>query len=349
MNISIKIISIQISIFFILFLTVEAIWGHWFGNNNFGPLLRGKRLQKIIINKNGEKINYYRDFYGFREGFESIKKYDTSKIKVIFNGGSTSDEFLLNYKDTIVGQINSYLIDDGINLKIYNAANSGKSIKGLISEFYYWFGELPNFKPEIIIYYIGLNSRKTPPANNQWMYKDYKEMNLEFIETITWNISQKSFFFEKLKIIKDRYFPKYGNYDEYVVNDKKLSFNEFISYNYAKKNYRNINKAQINILENFQIDLKILKKELDLRNIKPIFITQVNHQINGDEMLYFLNEELKKFSKKNNYTVVKLDELILSPLENSFIDTIHTNENGSKKIAKILYPHLKKELLKQGF
>ena len=54
---------------------------------------------------------------------------------------------------------------------------------------------------------------------------------------------------------------------------------------------------------------------------------------------YFLNNELKKFSE-NDYLIIKLDEIIETPLRRSFVDTAHTNKNGFEKIAKIIYPFI---------
>ena len=50
---------------------------------NFGPQLRGKRVQKIVFNYDNEKTTYLRDFYGFRENNNIYEKYDASKIKII--------------------------------------------------------------------------------------------------------------------------------------------------------------------------------------------------------------------------------------------------------------------------
>ena len=71
-------------------------------------------MQKIVFNHKNEKTIYLRDFYGFRENNNIYEKYDASKIKIIFNGGSTADEMYLNYNDTIVGNLNSFLIKDNI-------------------------------------------------------------------------------------------------------------------------------------------------------------------------------------------------------------------------------------------
>ena len=104
-------------------------------------------------------------------------------------------------------------------------------------------------------------------------------------------------------------------------------------------------KRRKKVINNYKANLEKLKKQLDKFDIKPIFISQIKYDINGQEILFFLNEELKNFSKKNNYEIIKLDELITAPLNNSFIDTIHTNKKGSKEISKVIYPELKKILI----
>jgi len=345
MNRLIKLFLVNSIILFTLIVGADLIFGYWFKDYNFGPELRGKRIQKIIFNHNNEKTIYLRDFYGFREDKNIYEKYDPSKIKIIFNGGSTGDEMFLNYNDTIVGNLNSYLKNDEINFKIYNASLSGKSLKGNIQEFKSWFQNIPNFKPDIIIYYLGVNDRNIHP--DRW--HDFKS-NLNFFEKIYWNINQKSFFYEKIKYIKDNYFFSQRQRDRYFTDNidliKKLKNNEFVSYEFAKLNYELENIEEKKIIDNYRINLEKLKNQLVLSNIKPVFITQVHYDINGSKILFFLNEELKKFSKDNNYDIIKLDELITSPLNNSFVDLIHTNKKGSKEISKVIYPELKKILIK---
>ena len=153
-------------ILIILVVIIEVSFGYWFDRYNFGPDMRGKRIQKIIFKNNldfiedKENVVFYKDFYGFRSNKENIyEKYDASKIEVVFNGGSTSEEMFLNYDQTIVGNLNKFLHNDNIDITIYNAAVSGKSLVGNINEFSVWFEKIPNFKPKIMIYYIGLNDR----------------------------------------------------------------------------------------------------------------------------------------------------------------------------------------------
>ena len=109
----IKLFLINLIVLLFLIICSDLILGYWFKDYNFGPQLRGKRIQKIVFNHNNEKTTYLRDFYGFREDKNIYEKYDASKIKIIFNGGSTGDEMYLNYNDTIVGNLNSYLNKDG--------------------------------------------------------------------------------------------------------------------------------------------------------------------------------------------------------------------------------------------
>ena len=341
-----KFVKIIILNLFFLFLLVEIIFGYWFEEYNFGPQMRGRRMQKFVFQHyDGTISNHYRDFYGFVEDREFFEKYDASKIEVLFNGGSTAEEMLLNYDKKIIGIINSYLKNDNINLKIYNAGVNGKSIRGKINEFSTWFKNIPNFKPKMIIYYMGINDRSIPDDSNKW--HDF-ELRLNFLNKIYWSISQKSFFYEKAKLIRIKYFPGSNYQSEYYTSDealiKRLNNNEFVSFDYAKNNYKIENENERKVIETFRNNLNKFKKELINWDIKPIFITQINFNINGDRMLHFINEETKKFAQENNYKVIKLDELVTDSLNNSFIDGYHTNNKGSEKIAKILYNSLKEEL-----
>ena len=162
-------------------------------------------------------------------------------------------------------------------------------------------------------------------------------------------ITQKSFFWEKIKFVKDKYFFDKRDIGQYYTDGinkiSNLNGKNFISYSEAKKLYVDKNIDENLIVENYKKNLLILKKKLDQRKIKPIFITQITYDINGKKKLFFLNEELKKFSQKNNLHIIKLDEIVNEPMTDSFIDEIHTNKNGSLKISKLIYPHLKKILL----
>ena len=286
---------------------------------------------------------FFKDFYGFRSNKENIyEKYDASKIEVVFNGGSTAEEMFLNYNHTIVGNLNRFLQNDNIDINIYNAAVSGKSLVGNINEFSVWFEKIPNFKPKIMIYYIGLNDRY---IRKKKRWHDYEEER-DFFKNLYAHISQNSILWELSKKAKYLFLNEEVLMDQYFTfsedQRKELAKNKIIRYKKAKQLYKkkNLGETEKIIINNFKNNLYDLKKKLDQWNVKPIFITQITNDINGDKILFFLNNELKKFSEKNDYLIIKLDEIIDSPLTNSFVDTAHTNKNGSVKIANIIYPFI---------
>jgi lysophospholipase L1-like esterase len=341
-----KILFTNVVIIFSLILIIEIFFGYWFEKYEFGPYLRDKRIQKTVYNNNKEKITYLRDFYGFRQNRDIYSEYDTSSIKIIFSGGSTGDEAFLDYEDTIVGKLNHYFQEQNFKIQIYNASLSGKSLNGHIEEFERWFKHVPNLVPRVIIYYFGINDRRI--RDKRW--HDFNDEMNNFEKMISTNL-QKSFFYEKIRKVKMKYF--YNERDAYFTNDKtlkkKLEKGEFVSHESAKKKFTYKDPNDKKILENFSKNLRRLKKKIEKHNIEPVFITQIKYDINGEKILFFLNEELKNFAKQQNYKIIKLDELIKSPLQNSFIDEIHTNKNGSEKLSRIIYPELKKILLDKKF
>ena len=102
-----KIFFINLCIFLLLIIFIEAIFGYWFKEDNFGIHMRKHRNQsenyEIKLNKQKYKFKYKRNFYGFRG--EEVE--DLSEIKYVFLGGSTGTERLLPEELTIVGKINS--------------------------------------------------------------------------------------------------------------------------------------------------------------------------------------------------------------------------------------------------
>ena len=89
----------------------------------------------------------------------------------------------------------------------------------------------------------------------------------------------------------------------------------------------------------------ILKEIFSKERIKPIIITQVEYNGLSNKKLFLVNEFLKKFSIENNIDIIKLDEMIKMEL-NDYYDKVHTTPSGSKRIADVIYPKLKKILTK---
>ena len=117
---------------------------------------------------------YKRNFYGFRG-----EEVDPKNIKIVFLGGSTGNQRVTPENITIVGLLNTKLNEDGYNFKIYNGSTDGKSTKGYVNDFKYWFPKIPNFNPKIIIFYTGINDSVYHKMNKYdipWRFTPYEKI-----------------------------------------------------------------------------------------------------------------------------------------------------------------------------
>ena len=336
-----SILIINFLVFAFLIIIIELSFGHWLKDNYFSHHMRGKRLQKIEFNFEREnfskKVIFKRDYYGFREDYEFDNRYDLSEIKIVFNGGSTGEEMYKPYDKTIVGNLNGLLKEQNLRYKIYNASLAGKSSRGKINDFNFWFNKLEDFNPEVMILYLGINDRKIPKKR---FHDNNAKLNL--IEKFINHSSQNSFFWEKAKKIKDTYFTKKVSGYHLLDNESLKKIQKgFVSYSEAKNIFIETNLEEKNIIKNYKKNLNELKKIFYENKIVPIFITQINFEGNGDKILYFLNEALKEFCEKNDFYIIKLDEKITSPINHLFYDEIHVNNLGSLYISQLIYPELK--------
>ncbi len=331
-----KITFYNLFIFIFLIILIEIFFGYWFKDENFGIYMRKERkinwLTESTFFGNNYKFFYKRNYWGFRG-----EEFDPKNVKIIFEGGSTGNQRYTPEDLTIVGLINKRFENENINLKIFNASTDGKSLNGYINDFEFWFPKVPNLKPEYVIFYLGINDRFI----NDRYYLDHKISEMK-IDRLKDYIKNNSFVVDKYKIIKNNYFPK--NTLSYDFNDnsiyKDFKYIDFIS---AQKIHKNKNEDDLALINKFQYKLDKLNSIIKRNNIKPIFITQVKFDGLKDKKLYLINNELKNFSKVNNYFFIPLDELILMEI-NDFYDHVHTTPKGSSKIADIISENIIKYL-----
>jgi hypothetical protein len=323
-----KITFYNLFIFIFLIILIEIFFGYWFKDENFGIYMRKERkinwLTESTFFGNNYKFFYKRNYWGFRG-----EEFDPKNVKIIFEGGSTGNQRYTPEDLTIVGLINKRFENENINLKIFNASTDGKSLNGYINDFEFWFPKIPNLKPEYVIFYLGINDRFI----NDRYYLDHKISEMK-IDRLKDYIKNNSFVVDKYKIIKNNYFPK--NTLSYDFNDnsiyKDFKYIDFIS---AQKIHKNKNDDDLALINKFQYKLDKLNSIIKKNNIKPIFITQVKFDGLKDKKLYLINNELKNFSKVNDYFFIPIDELILMEI-NDFYDHVHTTPKGSSKIADII-------------
>jgi len=330
-------INFIILIFFISIL--EIIFGYWFKDNNFGIYMRAERnrINTISVNhhKNNEEINftYKRNFYGFIGD-----EFNPQNVKIVFEGGSTGVEMWKPQEASIVGILNNLFLKNNIEKKIYNASVNGKSIRGYNYDFKNWFSKIPDFNPEYVIFYLGINDRKFPDDEQHRFYDE--QYSLIQSKKIRDYIKNNSFILEKIKMIKNKYFIK--NYDLYDMSKKNL----YVDFNYIdidkakKKHSKILSDDEKKYLSLLKIRLDGLNQIIKKNDFIPIFITQIKFDGLSDRRLFLANKEIKKFVKSNNYKIIPLDELIDNVGVDDFFDEVHTTISGSKKIANTIYKHL---------
>tara|TARA_B100001996_G_C18555981_1_gene552758 strand:- start:66 stop:983 length:918 start_codon:yes stop_codon:yes gene_type:complete len=296
--------------------------------------MRSERQKKVYVETEHDKIKYKfyykRNFYGFRGD-----EIDPKNIKIVFLGGSTGNQRYTPENLTIVGLLNSKLDQDEFKIKIHNGSTDGKTTRGYINDFKYWFPKIPNFNPKIVIFYTGNNdaSLEHPTKyDNPWR-ESKKEKVKDYLKS-------NSKFWELIKKIKYKYFLKLRKeYDITKVRKHLYQNYEYVNYTDAINLYTT-KKDNLKLIKRFSGRLDTLKIYIDKFNIIPIFITQIRYDGLGNNKLYFINEELKKFCKKNNYNIIKIDEKLTNLSKSIFYDEVHTTVEGSQKIANIIYPDL---------
>ena len=287
------------------------------------------QIYEVIHNDIKYKYTYKRNFHGFRGD-----EITPSSIKIIFEGGSTGNQKFTPENLTIVGLLNDYLNHKKL---IINASTDGKTTKGYVNDFIHWFPKLENFNPEFVIFYTGINdsnfnqdSKFDIPWREDYLsrIKDYIKNNSKLVELI--------------KKIQFKYFnddirKEYGV--TRIANNLYKNY-EYLNYQNAVKLYGNYKNEKL--VYQFRERLNLLKEQIDKYNFTPIFITQIEFEGLNNPNLFIINETLKNFCLKNNYPIIKLDELIDNMPLNSFYDTMHTTPKGNKIISNKILPELKR-------
>jgi hypothetical protein len=326
-----KIIYVNFIVLFSLILIFEIFFGYWFKKNNFGFFMRHERQKQnyyeTIHDEKKYTFYYKRNFYGFRG--DEVNPKD---MKIIFLGGSTGNQRVTPENLTIVGLLNEKIKNKGYDFKIYNASTDGKSTKGYLNDFKYWFPKIPNFNPKIVIFYTGINDSNI--QHDEKFDIPWRESNFEKFRDYFKNNSKTV---ELIKKIKFKYFIKLKK--EYGL--KNIGADLYNDFNYI--NYRDAQKIHLNkvpnklLLSQFEKKLNSLNFYIKKYKIIPIFITQIKFDGLSDYNLYSINERLKEFCQKNNYDIIKLDEKIISLEKKTFFDTMHTLIKGNKTIVDKIY------------
>ena len=347
-NSFIKIFLINFLVLLISILFIEIIFGYWFSDHGFGPYMREHRLKKnkVVLTYEGNEYNYFykRNYHGFRG-----EEIDPSQIEAVIIGGSTTDERYVPSEFTITSNLNSLLKKNGYNFKIINAGIEAQSTIGHIYNFRYWFPKIKNFSPKLFIFYIGINDYGFKKGQNEyWNFGgDGHVKNPESHEVFFDNLKSNSFIYDKLRIIKQKYYST-NKTNRFNLKCDKKSFEqkkgrpyEYVNYKQALKLY-DVEKLKTKhkvIISKYLNRIKILNNYVEKKNSKAIFINQVMANGLKIEKLFILNYALIEYCKNSNLNCIDL----AAKLEGEYkywCDSVHTSPLGSRVVAKTVIDDL---------
>ena len=333
-----RLIFINISIFFVILIVLDLIFGSWFKNNFNLRLSSERNINRVykfnFDNHKGQSL-YIRDNLGFRVNNTPT---DPKNINIIFAGGSTTNQKFLNYEETIVG-----ILDNKFkNYKFANSGIDGMSIIGHINSFDLWFNKIEHLNPSYFIFYIGVNDQFIFSENNkdriidQLTESSKKAQIREYLES-------NSFFYKQFRILKSTLFLKFGlDRGASHVNKKTVVYSErenekFILY--EEFSNKKIDKKKQEIYNSY---LEILTNKVLKNKSKIIYLTQTSgHGMNDN--LYLISSTIIKHCKNFQLTCFNLaKEAGLN--YNDFYDALHLNRAGSLKVSNYVYKKLIKSL-----
>ena len=346
----IKILLINFLVFLISITIIEIFFGYWFSDHGFGPYMREHRLKKnrVVLSYNNVQYDYFykRNYHGFRG-----EEMDPSQIEAVMIGGSTTDERYKPIKFSIAENLNLLLEKNGYNFKITNAGIEGQTTYGHIYNFEHWFPKLKNFSPKLYIFYTGINDFSFDPDHDEnYNYeRDGNVINADVVEVFFDTFKSNSFFYDKLRILKQKYYStsktvKY-DHDSY----KELEDLEYINYRKALE-LHDLKKLKIKyqkIISNYLKRIKILNSYATKNNAIAIFINQVLADGNKKERLFILNYSLIEYCQNNKMHCIDLAAK-LNGKYNYWRDTTHTTGLGSKVIAETVIDDLIKIIKKEN-
>ena len=345
-----KIIWINISIFVVLGILAELIFGNWLFGPKFGFLnipLNTNYHFKVddLYENNGRPINYRRDNLGFRGSYDSLSKIDIMTI-----GGSTTNQLYIDDKETWQSYIKNFFTASGRNITIINAGVDGQSTRGHIAIFDRWLTEIKGIKVRYILAYVGVNDMRVEDAQlgDQMMSDDMGKRIRHFILN---NSSLYNFF----RTIRGYFRARSAKLIHGVKTNKVDKWIEVQPFNTNVQLPKNYDDR----LAAYKTRLRQLIKKIKEFGSEPIIVTQhVNVYRVRDNKVYF-PENAPPSSEQWSYSIVrsfnnmsmevcKIQKAICFDLardvvfrEEDFYDHVHNTPKGTRKIGQYLYTKLK--------
>ena len=344
-----KLIKLLLSNFFIILISIfliEIMFGYWFDKNNLGPYMREHRMKKnnysLKYNNQIYNFTYKRNYFGFRGD-----EIDLKDIKAVIVGGSTTDERYKPEEFTITGYLNKKIYEKNLDIKIINAGIEGQSTLGHLYNFKVWFSKLKDFKPDFIIFYVGINDHYVP--DNQIEAKSLADgavQNSSNYEIIKDNFKSRSIFYDLIRKIKHKYYIRDKvrltyDFDHSIKKFSNKNKFDFLTYKDAVDSYdiKKINKKNEKLINYYLNNIDQLKVETNKLGAKAIFINQLTATGYNSEKMFAVNLSLIQHCKIKNYYCIDLGKKLIGK-KDYWWDGVHTTSKGSQAIADLIFPEL---------
>ena len=358
-----KYIRVQLFIFLSGIILLELIFGDWIVErdklNQLG-ILRNVYYEynPYDLYQTTENAIYKRDQYGIRG--ESVAG-QPSKINILTIGGSTTDQRYITEKKTWQAILESNFKESGQNLNVANAGLDGFSSHGHVQSFEHWFNKIPELKPKVILFYIGINdffkilSEQREDNIFQGVGKRYRPQN----KTI---YREKSAFYHLYIKIKGIYFAekmqlrnsKIETTNQFEKLEKTIDYDSLkwfqdglLEFEYRLQQLMDYSKSmgsQVVLVTQPTNHYRVMSTG-EILSLKDLLTAQ-NHRFNGIDIyngLNLLNERMEQKAKQNNALFFNYFKDYRAD-DKDFYDYVHMTPQGTNKLGHYLFENLSKNL-----
>ena len=350
-----KITAINAVVMLALLIPVELVFGTWVRPIGPSDLRRfsipiGARLEfdagKLYGNGQPTIVHYSRDEFGLRGSHSSV-----AAIDVLTVGGSTTEQRYLDDAATWQVVAESRLRALGAPLVIGNAGVDGQSTVGHIFNFDFWFSALPELKPKVVLFYLGINDTLRHERRHEY------DSN---VDMTSWR--RRSATYQLLRTLSDNM--RARAVGVYHGRRRELTEDSFTAQGLVADAARQDIAAMLN--ETFLRNVRALVERVHRMGATPVFMTQpsmgwessparpprgltdtitiVGTTVNYVDVSYLhqsLNRELLDYCRQSGLTCLDLaSDVAFGP--DDYYDYIHNTPAGAAKIGEYVASGLRR-------
>lgn len=327
----------------VVLLAAEAVFGDWFRCGGLGvlhiPHDVSLRHDVSKIRPGAGIARYTRDHWGFRG-----TQRDPSEIDVLAVGGSTTNELYTDDAETWTAVLQRDLRQAGRRITVANAGVDGQSGVGHLRDLEDWFPRVPGLHPKLILYYVGIND----------VYVEAQARYDAIVPQGRWErirryLSDNSALYGVVRMVRG--VVRANRARVIYANDPPRLAPTAATVTVRRADYA----AR---LDAFAGRLRQIVQRTRALGARPVFITQRRGDafvvdgrmmaagptaVNARAVQDFFNQVTLAVCRETGSTCIDLaSEIDLAP--GDFVDAVHTNPSGSRKIGDYLYRKLKDAL-----